>query len=326
MAELKFLAHYPFTEQAKQYVKENRLQLNSETLKRGEERIRQALVDGKLKLISSSIEENLKSHLASYAASRAILAAWDNLYVKGRVAVCESKAAREYLSTPDKSTDYDSHLAAVFDISFQKENSHFKIPFYDYLMHCPRDIKYKLTNTDLSGGFVKITEAQKSRILEEAIRRKLESPIQKIANPGKEIKEAISRLSKHLPREKLAPTKIEQKDFPPCVNKMVADLQNSINVAHSGRLSLAIYLIGAGLTDEQIVSIFQNAPDFNLETTTYQIRHIRSKGYIMPSCKTMDTYGLCIANCRCNSPIHFRNSLHGRFAAASAQKNGETDE
>lgn len=327
MPELKFYAHYPFTNEAKQFAKEQNLQLNQETLDRGEERIRQALVDGKIKLLSSSLESELFAHLASYAASRLILAAWDNPYVRGRLAVCESKAAREYInSKEDKSANYDSLLAKSFGISFQKENSYFQIPFYDYLMHCPKDIKYKLTNMELQNGLVKITESQKSRILEEAIRQKLEISTSRLQNPKPEIKKAISRLGVFLPREKIEPTKIEQKDFPPCIQKMITDLQNSLNVAHSGRLSLAIYLIRAGLTDEQIASIFQKAPDFNKETTVYQIKHIRAKGYSMPSCSTMDTYGLCIASCRCNSPIHFRQFLHGGFAKQSMKTEDEKND
>ena len=326
MPELKFYAHYPFTDEAKEYAKKIKLQLTDDTLKMGEERIRQALEDGKIKLISSSIESELQSHLASYAASRLILAAWDSMYVRGRVAVCESKAANAYLnSKEDKQANYDSFLAKSFNISFFKENNHFKIPFYDYLMHCPKDIKYKLTNMELQNGLVKITESQKSRILEEAVRKKLEAPSKKLANPSPQIKKAIARLGKYLPREKLEPIKIEQKDFPPCIQKMINDLQNSQNVAHSGRLSLAIYLIRAGLKDEQIAAVFQKAPDYNKETTEYQIKHIRSKGYSMPACKTMDTYGLCIAKCRCNSPLHFRHALHGRFAQATIHKDGETD-
>lgn len=327
MSELKFLAHYPFTQEAKEYVKHKNLQLDSQIIERAKERIRQALVDGNIRLISSSLESELLACLASYAASRAILAAWDNPYVRGRMAVCESKAAREYLnSKEDKFSNYDSLLAKSLAISFEKESSAYKIPFYDYLMHCPKDIKYKLTNMELRGGFVKITESQKSRILEEAIRQRLEIAPAKLQNPPQDIKKAISYLSDFLPKERILPTKIEQKDFPPCIQKMMNDLQNSINVAHSGRLSLAIYLIRAGLTDDQIVAIFQKAPDYNKETTEYQIRHIREKGYSMPSCSTMDTYGLCVANCRCNSPVHFRSSIHGAYAKrATNPEDGKDD-
>ncbi len=327
MSDLKFFAHYPFSDQAKEFVRKEQFQLDATSVSLGKERLRQALEDGKLKVISSNMESDLKSHLIAYASSRAILACWDNAYARARTAVCESKSAREYLNSQlDQQCGYDEFLAQSFGLNFIKNSQNqvehsFKLAFYDYLRYCPLDIKYKLTNMELSAGFVKLTNAQRTRILEEAIRRKLETPIPKIKMQNQYISDAIVQLSAFLPKQKIEPSSISREDFAPCINKMLSDLQSSQNVAHSGRLSLAIYLIKAGLSDVQIVSVFEKAPDYNKETTAYQIKYIRNKEYTMPSCKTMQVYGLCVSDCNCGSPLRFKARFHSKNSINSQSKN-----
>ena len=313
MSDLKFFAHYPFSDLAKEYVKQQQFQLDEQSILLGTERLRQALEDGKLKLLSSSMESDMKSYLVAYACSRAILSCWDNTYARARSAVCESKSAREYLNShSDQQAGYDTILAESLGLNFLNEGQYSKIAFYQYLNHCPLDIKYKLTNMELSDGFVKVSQAQRTRIIEEAIRRKLEVATPKIKLQNPYIAKAISQLSVFLPKEKIAPSSISREDFAPCINKMILDLQSSQNVSHSGRLSLAIYLIRAGLSDAQIASVFEKAPDYNKDTTAYQINYIRNKEYSMPSCKTMQVYGLCVADCNCGSPLNFKSRFHSK--------------
>jgi len=324
MPDLKFCAHYPFSSEARSYAKEEGIRLDANSINGGKERLRQGLQDGRLKLIATELEVDLQNHISYYAASRAILAAWANNYAKRRMAVAESKAASDYLkSSPDRAAEYPQKLATSLGISFfpakqeegGEEKGKFLIPFWQYLAYAPQDIHFKLSNMELSQGFVKISQAQKVRIIEEAVRKRLEeAPLPKIKEVPKEISQAISGLAQYIPKENLQPLKIDAKDFPPCIKKMLDDMFNSINVPHSGRVALAIYLIRAGLDDDKINSIFANAPDYSAETSLYQISFIRKKGYLMPSCKTMDTYGLCMAECRCNNPVNFRSEVHGKFA------------
>jgi DNA primase large subunit len=324
MVDLIFCAHYPFSDEAKSYAKEVGLSLDRSVIDGAVQRLTQALgKDGEISTPIIGLEAELKKQISYYAASRMILASFNNRYAIRRMAVAESKRARKYLKTQkDRSSGYVDILARSFGLEFKAidgEKKTFLLPFQQYLLNTPSDVHYKLANMELEKGHVKITSDQRSRILEEAIRKRLEdeSALPRIKNPPKEIKEAISKIAKLLPKENLVPTKIDKKDFPPCITKMLDDLQASVNIAHSGRLSLAIYLIRAGLSDEQINSLFSSAPDYNKETTIYQIKYIRDKAYSMPSCSTMDTYGLCIAQCRCSSPIHYRQTKHGFNAKAT---------
>jgi len=331
MADLKFCAHYPFSDEAKQYVKDKNMQIGEMALKGAKERLLQGLRDGEIKTASTTLEAELEAQIASYAASRAILAAWGNNYAKRRMAVAESKAASRYLSlSHDRNAGYVKKAASLFGMDFledEKDNQKFYLPFYHYLLYTPRDIHFKLSNMELKKGLVKVSQKQKERILEEAIRKRLEeSPMPKMKNPPEEIKKIIAQLQPLLPKEVIEPIKIEKKDFPPCILQMMDNLSASINVPHSGRLALAIYLIKAGLTNEQINALFSHAPDYSKETTLYQVEYIRKKEYSMPSCSTMDTYGICMAECRCSNPAKYRDAIHGKFAKASMGKSGAMQE
>ncbi|MDE1797797.1 MAG: hypothetical protein KGH63_00135 [Candidatus Micrarchaeota archaeon] len=335
MADLKFCAHYPFSEEARAWVREQGLSFTSSLVEKGEARLRAALKEGELKLLGTSLESELRDEVSSYAAARVILSAWKNRYAAGRLAVAEAKRANAYLHSPeDRRAGYAEKLASLMALDFQstalaseEKDASYTLPFWQYLLYSPRSVDYKLTNRQMGGGRVTLTDHQRIRIIEEAIRKRLDgAPLPKSPpDLEKELKASIARLEVYLPRENLAPTKIDQKDFPPCIRKLIDDLRASINVPHTGRLALAIYLTKAGLTDEQIVQLFTTAPDFNAETTRYQVAYIRKKAYSMQSCATMDTYGLCIATCKCGNPANYREERHGRNARESMAKRNDEE-
>jgi len=107
--------------------------------------------------------------------------------------------------------------------------------------------------------------------------------------------------------------KVGQENYPPCIRRMIEELSLSVNLPHTARVALAIYLVRAGMATDKIVEIFRGAPDFSEKTTRYQAEYLRTKGYLMPSCATMDSYGVCVAECRCRTPLNYRASIHGKW-------------
>ena len=329
MADLRFCAHFPFSDEARAWVREQKLQLDAQALADAEGRLRKAFTSGELRMEAGALDSEHRLQVLSYAASRMILAAWGNRWAARRMAVAESKRAHEYLkSAEDKRAEYADKLASSMGLAFKpapasdalgddRTEAAYLIAFWDYLRYAPKDVHYKLVNGKLEKGCVRVSDHQRLRIIEEAVRKRLEEPIPPLKEPGDEVKRIITRLETLLPRENLAVTKIEMKDFPPCMKKLIDDLRGSINVPHLGRVALAVYLIKAGLSDEQIAQVFSGAPDYNAETTMYQIKYARQKGYSVPSCTTMDSWGVCIATCRCGSPVYYREEKHGKAAAAS---------
>jgi len=325
MTDLRFASHFPFSAEARAYVREQKLQLDAAALADGEARIKEGLTSGALKLVQADIETAQRQQIMAYAASRFILSAWANRWAHRRMAVAESKRAHDYLQgSADIRAGYLLKLAGAFGMELvqtlgtgDSSEKTYSLPFWQYLPNAPRDVHYKLANMPLAAGRVTVSAHQAMRMTEEAVRHRLEEPMAAMAEMPPELKPIIERLSALIPKESVAASKIEQKDFPPCIQKLLSDLARSINVPHLGRLALAVYLIRAGLDDEKICAIYSSAPDYDADTTRYQVEYTRKKAYSMPSCTTMDSWGVCVAQCRCFSPLKFKQEVHGKYAQAS---------
>lgn len=321
MADLLFCAHYPFSNEAREYVRTMGISLSPEAVERGLARIESVMRTSSILLAGSGMQNELEGEIVAYAASRVILSCAKNRLLSSRMAVAEAKRARHYIgSSDDQSSEYDGILAEGMGLHFTQNEGGYSLPVWEYLLYTPRSSDYKLTNRELAGGMVMVSAHQRLRIIEEAVKKRIEgAPLPQMKEYPQEVKAAATRAVSMLPREELEPISIANEDFPPCIMKLIDDLRLSINVPHNGRYALCTYLVKAGLTDEQIVKLFRNAPDYNEETTTYQVKYIRTKAYSVPSCATMDTWGICIAECRCGSPVNFRKRMHGENARRSME-------
>jgi DNA primase large subunit len=321
LEDLEFISKYPFVAKAKEYVAKNFPSINLQILNKGKERIKQAL-GGEIKEFVELDSKSFENYLLSYAASRLILGAWRNTYARQRLAVAESKIAKKYLDKEKKENILK--LAKEFGFEFFESDlsDYYFIDVFSFLNYAPKDPKYKLVYFELHKGKLKVSKEQLIRILEEAIRTRLEQVIELPTYP-KEVEGIINELKELIPKQNIEQIKINTSDFPPCIKKLIDQLSSSINVPHIGRVCLTIYLIKAGLTNEQIIKLFSFAPDFKEDITTYQIEFIRKKNYNMPSCNTMESNGLCIATCNCFNPLKFRKKFHGKNAKNSILKEDE---
>jgi DNA primase large subunit len=76
---------------------------------------------------------------------------------------------------------------------------------------------------------------------------------------------------------------------------------------------LATYMLAIGKPIDEIVALFENAPDFNEKITRYQVEHLAGmKGsrtkYSVPSCEKLLNENLCFATEQCAgvfNPIQF---------------------
>lgn len=313
MADLIFCAHYPFCRQAKEYVSRKGLELTSGIVERAEARVRAAISqDGKIRRVAE-LSDAMEEELAIYAAARMIISSAANRYLINRYAVAEAKRARDYLDSDDSA--HPGHLeevASEFGIKFEKAGEGYSLPLAAYLSFTPRSVDYKLTNREVAAGKVNVKRNERRRILEEAVRKRIEGSLPIRAEFPAEVKAAGVRILALLPRLEATVAQVGQENYPPCIRKLLEDLALNINVPHTGRVALAIYLVSAGVSTDKIVEYFRHAPDFSEKTTRYQAEHIRARKYNMPSCSTMDSYGICVAECRCGSPINFRDATHGR--------------
>ncbi|MEM2137478.1 MAG: hypothetical protein QW568_00120, partial [Candidatus Anstonellaceae archaeon] len=261
----------------------------------------------------AELDSARQEELVLYAAGRMIVSSANNRYLINRYAVAEAKRASDYLASDiSKRPEYLDMAASEFGIRFEKNSDAFFVSLADYLNYTPRSVDYKLSNREVSGGKVKIKSHERIRMVEEAVKKKIEATLPIRAEFTPDIKASGVRLLALLPKLEAPVTKVGQENYPPCIRKLIEELALNVNVPHTGRVALAIYLVNAGAKDEEIVDYFRHAPDFSEKTTRYQVEHIRKKQYKMPSCATMDSYGICVADCRCSNPLNFRDAAHGR--------------
>lgn len=295
--DLDFVAKYPFLKKAREFVAD--AEITDSLVEKAVAFILAALA-GKLseKMYADDFEK--KEGIVVYAIARMILGAMRNRYVTNRFAVAYSKLARKRINS--ESEDGIAILLNEFNINMRDG----KVSLPAYLKYTPRDPHYSLINRQVSSGWVAINEDERNRMIEEAIKKHLEA-VPLLKNPPDFINRAIAELEKQMPRQEERTKKFVAKDdYPPCVTYLIDELKKHHNLPHQARWFLAVYLINIGLSDDEIVSLFSNSPDFSEKITRYQVEHARKKGYKVLSCASLVSAGLCRAACGISSPLAWR--------------------
>jgi DNA primase large subunit len=302
MGDIDFALRYPFSSKAKEFLAN--AEVNDVIVEHALERIKLAL-KGEWRASAAVHEQQKLEEIASFATARMILAHMKNRYVTARFAVAEAKRANHYLS---KDSEKDVGIvAAEFGIAAKSEEGKLQMPVYTFLKFSPRSVDYKISNRKLTNGCIEIKNSEKIRLIEEAVRKHVEKiPLLKDASPI--IKDAAEKLTLELPKiepQRLGVTKVQPNDYPPCIERMILSMKRHENLSHTQRWCLAVYLLSIGMTLEDMVSLYSNLPDFNEKITTYQIEHAKKKGYTMPSCATLQSYGISCCDSKLGNPLNW---------------------
>jgi len=294
---IEFSLRYPFTKTAKRIIQEQDIQLNDRIIELAVRRIKSAL-EGKRPSKSTALHKSQKTEeIASYAAARVILGYMRNIFVTEKFAVYESKRTTNYLDNEED--EWLEEVASGFNIPSGK------IPLPVYLSYSPRSTHYKLINRKIEKGFVPVNKSERIRLIEEAVRKHvLHMPIVKSPTPA--IRKAVSTLRSSFSKISMGRRVSLPKENPPCIKKLLESVKKHENLPHTARWFLAVYMIAKGMSNEALLSLFSNMPDYNQKTTKYQVEHARKRGYVIPSCSTVLTHGLCTSNCRVGSPSNWR--------------------
>ncbi|MDD5337648.1 MAG: hypothetical protein PHS02_04145 [Candidatus ainarchaeum sp.] len=302
LSDYAFAARYPFTSTAKELMKERSIDVNESMAELGFERLKSAL-RGEIKRKLILHEEDAVEEIIAYAAARMMLSHMRNRFLANRYAVAEAKKAFAYLGS--ESAENVDRVAKDMGLnSFSLENGKLSVDIADFLTYAPKDVHYGLVSRELGAGRVSVNEHERLRLIEEAIKKYLERVPETQSVPPA-IKKFAEKLYALLP--KIEPQKISFKegDNPPCIEAILELLKKHENVGHSGRWLLAVYLINAGVSTQDMLKIFSNAPDYNEKISTYQIEHARKKSYRMPSCSSVAVYGYCVAVCNIGNPMNW---------------------
>jgi DNA primase large subunit len=200
-----------------------------------------------------------------------------------------------------------------------QKNNLFKMNVSDYLHRATQfnEVEWKLINRAVDNGYVYLDGDETVRLIRYEIYKLMYNKIKNM-NITK-IPDQI-KLHATLIKNKLTPPiKYVRRitAFPPCINKALELLNKSENLPHSARFMLATYMLSSGKSVEEIVLLFQNAPDFNEKITRYQVEHLAGKKgsqtkYSVPACSKLVNENLCYATIDCKgitNPIQFGKKI-----------------
>ena len=276
-------------------------------LKRSEERVKQTIIRGRIEPNLTNIE----AELMSYPISNFLVSAIGTDFLRKRHALAEAVRAKALLIEENDlflyafAKHFDWTLKRI-NMKMDSLNYKFNVHFVNYLKNAAsfRSGKWKLVNRLLEKGFVCVTKNELVRLLQEEIRRSIETiEIPKVKAPAAlEMRLAgLKKLyEKHMP--KIAPSDLPKQvvfeALPPCITHAFNGLKAGKRLGHMDRFALTSFFVHSGMTPDAIVNLFTSVTDFDESFTRYQVEHIAGvRGgrvkYTPPKCETLKTHGVC---------------------------------
>ncbi|MDR3075292.1 MAG: DNA primase large subunit PriL [Candidatus Methanoplasma sp.] len=328
-------ARYPFLKEAAQFAEENSADIESlitspsyaGARKRGLERVLSAISQYKVSDVPLIQEYDRLMEVLSYPYARMIVSCVNDRFLTKRYALAEASRMNDLL------TNDRGHVAVAEELevgSTADTDGTVSMHFSDYLRfsHVMKAVEWKLINTDIRNGFVRLSPDKFGRLLQNALQERIESELP--LDIPDEFRKALRNDTDHVgmilaeTKNRLSPTGGEGMNpdyLPPCMKAILASAQNGVNLSHSARFALVSYLNALGLSYDQIISLFAQSPDFDESKSSYQIKHITGEergrdGYTPPECATMKTNGICFDPdnlcAKINHPLSYYRVKSGR--------------
>ena len=184
------------------------------------------------------------------------------------------------------------------------------VPLSDFIELSPKiSGKYwRLVNRPVSNGWVCLnsgfgesSSGRTSRLIKERIRQQLyNNCVERMARMDDEfaskfsesVEKIMSLMSEQVEAEMPVNAALRE-DWPPCFESAISELNQGINVNHAGRVFLAAFSRSIGIPQEQTCSFFSNAPDYESDTTSYQVNQIYEREYTPHGCSSLKTNARC---------------------------------
>jgi len=314
MSHLQELSKYPYLHDAKIYVKKQQIGI-TELIKDplyerartiAIERLEHAFDQKDVGSRRLSSESDCIMELFSYPLARMITCCINDSYFTRRYALGEAVRFYKNLTKENLTRIVDIVQEFDFNIQYNDDTGNISIYFTDYLTYAPTRYKtWKLVNRELKDGYITITTKDLSRLSQEALRHRINEelatkPCHELVKKqfNEEINQIKNKVSTQRKNNETIPLgQLDVKKLPPCIKRILADVQAGENVPHMGRFALVSFLSSLKLTTQDIIDLFNAAPDFDEEKSRYQIEHITgevsSTSYKPPGCDKLKTYGLC---------------------------------
>jgi len=323
------LAKYPFLEEAGKYIKETHFELEdfdrselSHIVKKTKKRIELEVIEGKVFTELEKFDIELFTFLVSLIIMKCI---GIESAIK-KFSLFESMRVERFLISDllrEKDiTKKNLLLSKIFNDLFQLNvkfddinKNLFKIKISDYLKRANEfnEVEWKLINRAVNNGYVYLDGYETVRLIRSEIYNLMYNRIKEMSL--NQIPYQITVNAK-LIIKKLTPsikTLHQAKDLPPCIKNALELLNKNENLPHSARFMLATYMLYTGKSVDEVVLLFQNAPEYKEKITRYQVEHLAGKKgsqtkYSVPTCSKLANENLCYATSDCNgitNPVQF---------------------
>ena len=337
------LAKYPFLEEAGKYIRETHFNLDdfdrsefSHIIERAKKRIEYELIEGKVFTELEKYDIELFTFLVSLIIMKCI--GIDSAVKK--FSLFEAMRVERFLISDllrEKDlTKKNLLLSKIFKELFQlnvildeKKTNLFKMKISDYLKRSNEfnEVEWKLINRAVYNGYVYLDGDETVRLIRSEIYKLMYNRIKdmSISQIPYQITVNANLITKKLYFLSNTSNQSNQvKDLPPCIKKALELLHNNENLPHSARFMLATYMMAIGKSVDEVILLFQNAPDYNEKITRYQVEHLAGKKgsqtkYSVPTCSKLANENLCYATNDCKgitNPVQF-----GRCKFKNEQRN-----
>jgi DNA primase large subunit len=322
------LAKYPFLNEAGEYLRESGFgweEMDRPDMKdiidRAAERIEIA-VHGKIydKLERYEIE------IVTFLISLVMVKSIGLEPVLKKFALGEARRAEKFLAEDLKKQSEKQRsalFAKIFEdlfklkINIADDGRLFKVRVVDYVARSSHfhEHEWKLSNRLVHDGYVYLDADETVRLIRNELSVLIYEKVKAMTLPSlpESVKSKVDQLRTGLARRYETGIITAVTDYPPCIKHALQLMNSGENLPHSARVMLATYMLAISKPIDEIISMFENAPDFNEKITRYQVEHLAGiKGsrikYSVPSCDKLRNENLCFATAECDgliNPIQF---------------------
>ncbi len=321
------LAKYPFLNEAGEYMRQSGFgwgELERPEMKELIDRAAQRIEIG----VSGNVYDKLERYeieILTFIVSLIMIKSVGLEPLLKKYALAEARRAEKFLIDDlrrQKEIQKASLFTKIFEDLFKlriqstEEGRLFKVKVTDYLARSSHfhEQEWKLINRLVHNGYVFLDADETVRLVRNELSVLIYDKVRAMTLPT--LPKAVKARADEL-RAKLAP-RYEYRihsvsDYPPCIKHALDVMSKGENVPHSARVMLGTYMLAIGKPVDDIVALFENAPDFNEKITRYQVEHLAGmKGsrtkYSVPSCEKLRNESLCFATKECEgiiNPVQF---------------------
>jgi len=337
-----YLARYPFLPTTREYVRKRGLTINDLSSKlygpilwRAINRVELAIRYGFVNDRSRETEVEI----LSFPLAVFLVTCMSDPAISKRYAMAESERCSELLiDEPNQVIEriaddgFGLELKALQHV-LGTQTYDFCLDFSDYVRLASHfsSPSWRLVNKNLRLGQVHLFKSEAVGILklhaEENILRAINetgdvSPPQFLKQHLAGIKSIITVKEKEEERTTIG---FSLEALPPCIRSIYNRLVEGESLSHFARFTLTSFFLNVGLTRREVLHLFSRLPDFDEHLSQYQIEHIaggrgRVKKYTSPSCRTLQTHGLCPRTEQC---LSVRSPLKRYYGQVRLTERGE---